>query len=67
MREIERRSAGVIWLNPHAASPGFAPATRGMRAALPFVSILTAAPDAAAFEQLAQRVAREPRFRGRSR
>ena len=67
MRELERRSAGVIWLNPHAASPGFAPAARGMRAALPFVSILGAAPDAASFERLAQRVATEPTFRGRRR
>jgi hypothetical protein len=27
----------VIWLNPLAGRPGFAPETRGMRAALPFV------------------------------
>jgi len=65
MREIERRSAAVVWLNPHAASPAYAPTARGMRAALPFVTILTAANDVAGFERLALRLARTPRVRGR--
>jgi len=41
MREIRRRSAAVAWVNPHAGTPGYAPAVRGMRAALPFVDVFT--------------------------
>ena len=67
MRDIDRRSAGIVWLNPHVASPGYAPTARGMRAALPYVTILAAANDASDFERLAQRVARDPRIRGRRR
>jgi uncharacterized protein with von Willebrand factor type A (vWA) domain len=64
MREIDRRSAGVVWLNPHAATPGFSPTARGMRAALPFITLLCAANDAAGFADLAARIARTPRIRG---
>jgi uncharacterized protein with von Willebrand factor type A (vWA) domain len=42
MREIARRSAAIAWVNPHAAEPGFTPASRGMQAALPYVTSLTA-------------------------
>jgi len=66
MREIERRSAGIVWLNPHAASPGFSPTARGMRAALPYITILTSANDARAFEHLAELIGRHPRIRGRA-
>jgi uncharacterized protein with von Willebrand factor type A (vWA) domain len=65
MREIDRRTAGIVWLNPHAAEAGFAPTARGMRAALPFITVLTAANDAAGFDALARRIARTPRIRGR--
>lgn len=65
MREIDRRSAGIVWLNPHASSPGFSPTARGMRAALPYTTILASAHDAHDFERLAEQIARHPRFRGR--
>jgi uncharacterized protein with von Willebrand factor type A (vWA) domain len=65
MRELDVRSAGVVWLNPHAATPGYEPSARGMRAALPFVSLLCAANDATGFERLAVRVAQTPRLRGK--
>jgi uncharacterized protein with von Willebrand factor type A (vWA) domain len=65
MREIDRRSAGIVWLNPHAATPGYAPTARGMRAALPYVTLFAAAPDAKAFDELAARIGREPRLRGK--
>ena len=42
MREIARRSAAIAWVNPHAAEPGFTPASRGMQTALPYLSSLTA-------------------------
>ncbi len=67
MRDIERLCAAVVWLNPHAATPGYAPTARGMRAALPYVTILAAAQDANEFARLAERVARDPRIRGRRR
>lgn len=52
MREIKRRSAGVIWLNPLAAHPGFQPTARGMRAALPHIRALTHASTPEAFARL---------------
>jgi uncharacterized protein with von Willebrand factor type A (vWA) domain len=66
MREIDRRSAGIVWLNPHIGTPGFAPTASGMRAALPFITLLCAANDADGFVKLAGRIARTPRIRGRS-
>lgn len=42
MREIARRSAGVAWVNPHAAEPGFEPTAAGMIAVLPYLTSLTA-------------------------
>jgi uncharacterized protein len=41
MRELKRRSFGVIWLNPLTVQPGFTPTARGMKAALPYVQKLT--------------------------
>lgn len=40
MREIQRRCACVIWVNPLANTPGYAPAAKGMRAALPSIDAL---------------------------
>ncbi|GGJ69728.1 vWA domain-containing protein [Deinococcus aquiradiocola] len=40
MSELARRSAGVLWLNPLAAHPGFQPTARGMVAALPHLTLL---------------------------
>lgn len=37
MRILSRSVHRVIWLNPLSGRPGFAPETRGMQAALPFV------------------------------
>ena len=65
LRDIDRRSAGIVWLNPHVATPGFAPTARGMRAARPFISLLCAANDARGFETLAGRIAQTARIRGR--
>jgi len=58
MKEIARRAAAVVWLNPHARSRGFAPTAGGMRAALPFVDVLDAATSASDFERIADRLAR---------
>lgn len=40
MREIHRRSAGVIWVNPLAGTTGYAPEAQGMRACLRFIDAL---------------------------
>ena len=39
--ELQRRSAGVLWLNPLAAHPQYQPTARGMQAALPYLNGLT--------------------------
>jgi uncharacterized protein len=38
MRELRRKTAGVVWVNPLLASPDYEPSARGMRAAIPFVT-----------------------------
>lgn len=43
MRALKARSRQIIWLNPLAASPGYAPSAGGMRTALPFVDIFAPA------------------------
>ncbi|MCL6522681.1 MAG: VWA domain-containing protein [Firmicutes bacterium] len=53
MRELHRRSAGVVWLNPLLATPGYQPLARGMRAALPYVDTFADAHDVRALEALA--------------
>lgn len=53
MREIKRRSAGVIWLNPLTTHPGYQPTARGMKAALPHVRALTHASTPEEFSALA--------------
>jgi uncharacterized protein with von Willebrand factor type A (vWA) domain len=67
LRDIEHRTAAIVWLNPHAASPGYTPTARGMRTALPFISVLTFANSAHDFEELARRLARDAVIRGRRR
>ena len=41
LREIRRRSAGIVWFNPLLAFDGYTPRARGMKAALPFLSHFT--------------------------
>ncbi len=43
MRRFARSMHRVVWLNPLAGRPGFAPETRGMRAAMPYVDDFLAA------------------------
>ncbi len=54
MREIKRRSAGVIWLNPLASHPEFKPTARGMQAALPYIGLLCHASTPEEFSSLAE-------------
>lgn len=56
MRDIHRRSAGVVWLNPLVATEGYEPSAAGMQAALPYIDTFTSAQDVTAFKQLSKRV-----------
>jgi uncharacterized protein with von Willebrand factor type A (vWA) domain len=58
MRQIYRRCAGVVWLNPHAGESGFVPAAAGMKAALPYVSALLDAKDLKAIGAAARHLRR---------
>ncbi len=56
MRELKRRSAGIVWLNPLCETPGFQPTARGMKAAMPFITTLTSALNPRQFSNLAETV-----------
>lgn len=56
MRDLDRRSAGIVWLNPLRETRGYTPTARGMRAALPYVATFASANDLIGFEQLARTV-----------
>jgi uncharacterized protein with von Willebrand factor type A (vWA) domain len=58
MAHLSRLAHRVVWVHPYAARPGFAPATAGLRAALPYVDDLVAGHSVAALEDLARRIAR---------
>lgn len=51
-RELARRTAALVWLNPLAAHPAFLPSTRGMQAALPYLTLLTHASTPAEYAAL---------------
>ena len=48
----------VIWVNPLKASPGYEPLVRGMAAALPFTDEFLDGHSLAAFDELAQVMAK---------
>ena len=52
VRELARRTAAVVWLNPLAAHPAYLPSTRGMQAALPSLTLLTHASTPAEYAAL---------------
>ena len=54
MRDLHRRSAGVLWLNPLLETPGYEPTARGMRAARPYISTFASVTDAASLARLSR-------------
>jgi uncharacterized protein with von Willebrand factor type A (vWA) domain len=48
---LGRRARRVVWLNPLLGQPGYAPESRGMRAALPHLDLLAPGGDLAAIER----------------
>ena len=53
MARLRRSAHRLVWLNPLAAHPDFAPLTRGMVAALPHADHLLAGNSIASLEELA--------------
>lgn len=56
MRDIQRRCASVIWLNPVMDSEGYEPTAAGMQAALPYIDTFTTAKRASDFSDLAKSI-----------
>jgi len=52
MAQLQRRAGRVIWLNPLLGSSSYAPATRGMQAALPHIDVFAPAHDLASLRAL---------------
>jgi uncharacterized protein with von Willebrand factor type A (vWA) domain len=49
---LKQRAGRLIWLNPLLGSTDYAPVTRGMQAALPFVNVFAPAHDLASLRAL---------------
>lgn len=58
MLRLSRLAHRVIWANPHKGTPGFAPLTAGMIAALPYVDEFVAGHSLAALEQVVDAIRR---------
>jgi uncharacterized protein with von Willebrand factor type A (vWA) domain len=56
MHELDRRSAGIMWLNPLLDTPGYAPIASGMRAARPYIRTFTSVHDAAGLRRLSRMI-----------
>jgi uncharacterized protein with von Willebrand factor type A (vWA) domain len=56
MGTLHRRTCALVWVNPLVGTAGYEPSARGMLAALPYVTTLAAAHDAAGFMRLAATV-----------
>ena len=56
MRELERRSAGIAWLNPLLDTDGYAPIASGMRAARPHIRTFTSVNTAADLSRLSRMI-----------
>jgi uncharacterized protein with von Willebrand factor type A (vWA) domain len=57
MAALRRACHRLLWLDPLAGQPGFAPETAGLRAALPHVDAFLPCANVASLEALAQRLA----------
>ncbi len=64
MRRLAERAHRIVWLNPLAGRPGYAPEARGMAAALAHVDDFLPIHDLASLHALAVQLARLPRRKG---
>jgi uncharacterized protein len=53
---LRRRSRRLVWLNPLLNQPGYAPESRGMRAAMPHIDLLAPGGDLASIEHVLPRI-----------
>jgi len=56
MRELHRRSAGLVWLNPLLETPGYEPTAAGMSAARPYITTFASINDPAGLARLSRLV-----------
>jgi uncharacterized protein with von Willebrand factor type A (vWA) domain len=56
MREIHRKSGGVVWLNPLLDTAGYQPSATGMQAAMPYIDTFCTVNDVPSFERLSRQV-----------
>ena len=56
MRELHRRSAAVVWLNPLLETDGYEPTAVGMSAARPFITTFTSVTDQAGLARMSRLV-----------
>ncbi|MET0914723.1 MAG: VWA domain-containing protein [Jiangellaceae bacterium] len=59
MQRLNRLAYRVVWVSPHAGKGGFAPATAGLRAALPSIDILLPGHNVQALARLAALLSQE--------
>jgi uncharacterized protein with von Willebrand factor type A (vWA) domain len=52
MERLRRLAYRIVWVNPRASAPGFAPLAGGMRAALPYVDRFLSGHDVASLQSL---------------
>jgi uncharacterized protein with von Willebrand factor type A (vWA) domain len=64
MRRLAERAHRIVWLNPLAGRPGYAPEARGMAAALAHIDDFLPIHDLASLHALAVQLARLPRRKG---
>jgi uncharacterized protein with von Willebrand factor type A (vWA) domain len=64
MRRLAERAHRVVWLNPLAGRPGYAPEARGMAAALAHIDDFLPIHDLASLHALALQLGRLPRRKG---
>lgn len=56
MKEIYKKSKKVIWLNPLAGNPNFAPESIGMQTAMPYIDVLASAHNLDSFKKVMQQL-----------
>jgi len=52
LAQLQKRAGRVVWLNPLLGNEAYQPLTRGMQAAMPFISVLAPAHDLASLRAL---------------
>jgi uncharacterized protein with von Willebrand factor type A (vWA) domain len=52
LAQLRRRARRIVWLNPLAHQPGYAPVSQGMQAALPHLDLLAPGGDLASIRAM---------------